>query len=369
MNGGKKVGRIAIVGGWPPPYGGVGVGVKRLAGLLDSAGRPYIVYNTISDVQIPGRVVSVARCRSWWMLKYLATCREPVVIFRVSNILAYAAGALLHRLRRKRTCVFFGNMSLLGMARTRPRSFAGRLIRWTLRNADLLVGTSAEICGTLQGLGAAGERVRHIPGFLLPRGEVDRAVVDSAIQEFCSTHGPLLLAMAKLTRNQEGQSVYGVDLLLDMMAKLRPAFPKVGLLLLVPYDHDLVAEKWPRLQHEVKVRKLGGVVYPYLMSEEMFPLLRHVDVYVRPTRTEGDANSVREAMYLGTPVVASDCAARPDGVVTFSSGDAEALAATVQEVLEHLPTYKARAGRFTVKDSSDLYLRLIDELCSGLEGD
>jgi glycosyltransferase involved in cell wall biosynthesis len=45
------------------------------------------------------------------------------------------------------------------------------------------------------------------------------------------------------------------------------------------------------------------------------------DIFLRPTRSDGDANSIREALYLGVPVIASDCVERPDQVLTFRTGD------------------------------------------------
>ena len=40
-------------------------------------------------------------------------------------------------------------------------------------------------------------------------------------------------------------------------------------------------------------------------------MLRLTDVLLKPTNTDGDAISVREALYLGVPVVASDVVERP----------------------------------------------------------
>jgi glycosyltransferase involved in cell wall biosynthesis len=54
------------------------------------------------------------------------------------------------------------------------------------------------------------------------------------------------------------------------------------------------------------------------------------DVFVRPTFTDGDSISVREALSLGIPVIASDCVERPDGVVLFKTGNAGDLSGKLQ---------------------------------------
>jgi glycosyltransferase involved in cell wall biosynthesis len=43
-------------------------------------------------------------------------------------------------------------------------------------------------------------------------------------------------------------------------------------------------------------------------------LIEKADLLLRPTYFDGDAVSVREALFLQTPVVATDNGMRPDGV-------------------------------------------------------
>ena len=57
------------------------------------------------------------------------------------------------------------------------------------------------------------------------------------------------------------------------------------------------------------------------------------DIFVRPTFSDGDAISVREAIELGTPVVASDVVSRPAGTVCFKTGDASDLVSKIESVL------------------------------------
>jgi len=66
------------------------------------------------------------------------------------------------------------------------------------------------------------------------------------------------------------------------------------------------------------------------------------DVFVRPTLADGDAISVREALALGRPTVASAVGARPSGALVFAAGDAVACAeqifhAVAQRLPEHAP--------------------------------
>jgi glycosyltransferase involved in cell wall biosynthesis len=87
-------------------------------------------------------------------------------------------------------------------------------------------------------------------------------------------------------------------------------------------------------------RGLAGAVH--LMGElprqRALAIVAACDVFVRPTLADGDAISVREALALGRPVVASDVGARPAGVRLFPAGDAEACAELLfHTVAQRLP--------------------------------
>ncbi len=64
-------------------------------------------------------------------------------------------------------------------------------------------------------------------------------------------------------------------------------------------------------------------------GREAAPAIAAADAFVRPTRADGDALSVREALALGTPVVATAVGHRPPGCLLVDAADAEALAAAM----------------------------------------
>ena len=355
--------KIAIIGSYPPPYGGVGIGVKRLADLLESLSIPYVVYNTVSDVEIPDKVVSVAKQRRFWSFRYLLTCRERAVIVRTSNIYGYALGALLYVLKKKPTAIFFGNVVYPRLAVDRSRSLAGRLIRWTVRHAYLMVGVSEQVCETLVAIGAPDDRVRYIPGFLLPKSKFCVSQVDETVERFLKSHHPTLLALAtSFACDDKQRPIYGIDLMLEAVDRLRQNYPNIGLLLIIPARDEEIERNCLSLKGQLEKRGLSELILPYLMSNEMFPLFSMVDIHLRPTRTDGDANSVREALYAGVPVLASDAAPRPEGTVVYPTEDINAFVEALDEIIVNLATYKEKVSRIDVKDSSEKYIQLIHEL-------
>jgi glycosyltransferase involved in cell wall biosynthesis len=61
-------------------------------------------------------------------------------------------------------------------------------------------------------------------------------------------------------------------------------------------------------------------------------LVEAADVMIRPTLTDGDALSVREALHMGKPVIASDIVSRPDGVVVYQTNNTDDLMSKLNEL-------------------------------------
>ena len=62
-------------------------------------------------------------------------------------------------------------------------------------------------------------------------------------------------------------------------------------------------------------------------------LIINTDIVLRPTNTDGDALTVREGLFLGKPVIASDVVIRPVGTKLFKTRDADSLAQAIAETI------------------------------------
>ena len=62
-------------------------------------------------------------------------------------------------------------------------------------------------------------------------------------------------------------------------------------------------------------------------------IIRSSTIFLRPTLYDGDAISVREALALGTPVIASNTDFRPEGTLLFDIGNFEDLKDKISECL------------------------------------
>ena len=132
-------------------------------------------------------------------------------------------------------------------------------------------------------------------------------------------------------RFHDGVDLYGFDLCIALVDEIRKDQPEAGLLLaLAQVGHSTYLAK---LQDEIARRGLGEYVHFMTGQRELWPLLKKASLLVRPTNTDGDAVSIREALHFGCPVVARDVVGRPEGTVLFASRNLGSLVAATKRVL------------------------------------
>lgn len=122
---------------------------------------------------------------------------------------------------------------------------------------------------------------------------------------------------------------YGLDLLIDCLARLRHIYPSFGCLVMGSGEQRAEAEKRVREAGlEESVLLLGDVGHDVCLG-----LISACDVFLRPTLEDGDSISVREALEMGVPVVASRVGTRPPDAILFDPGDLDGMLAAVELAL------------------------------------
>jgi glycosyltransferase involved in cell wall biosynthesis len=123
---------------------------------------------------------------------------------------------------------------------------------------------------------------------------------------------------------------YGFDLLITCLARLSRLYPSFGCLVMGSGEQ--------RGQAERRIREAGLEGSVFLLGdvshETCLALMSACDVFLRPTFEDGDSISVREALALGVPVVASRVGARPAGAILFHPGDVDGMLAAIASALE-----------------------------------
>ena len=118
---------------------------------------------------------------------------------------------------------------------------------------------------------------------------------------------------------------YALESLFEAVAGLSEKYPDVGVVIVgAKRCHDELLEKLDAFQLVERSYIVGTVTHDVFLS-----LLRRCQVYLRSNRQEGTSSSIRESIYLGTPVIADNTGDHPEGVITYPWGNAEAVKKTL----------------------------------------
>ena len=197
----------------------------------------------------------------------------------------------------------------------RQASLAGRVFRLFSR----VIAVNAKLADVFKRFGAT--RIVVIPPYALKRPDSNVAVPDE-LAAFCGSHTPLLLAVGGLERD------YDPLLQIEAMKEIIAGLPNAGLMIVGDGSMKSEVETAAAASGCSDAIMLAGNVEHAVTLH----LMRDADIALRTTLFDGDAISVREALFLATPVIATDTGDRPEGVHLIEIGDKDALVKKIREI-------------------------------------
>ncbi|HTN85610.1 MAG TPA: glycosyltransferase family 4 protein [Sorangium sp.] len=327
---------VVLVGGYPPPYGGVNVHVQRVAHLVQQRFDVDVI-----DVHAPPSLpvaptsFPVYRCdggvapmRLLRAMAYLRRRRRNIVHFHASALKNFAVAAfpLFWSLPPGTSKVITLHSGRLVSNYERSGPVEQRLVAAVLRRFDHCIAVNEEQVRFLERLGIPPQRTSCIPAFLPPTLVPD-ALLQSKVEALRRAAGSLFLVSGAALQH------YGIDVAIDALRLLhRETGAKPGLIVILYTEYERayltgiergLAEYGS--EHSLLFRDLNPDRFSYLLSL--------VDVFLRPTTTDGDSVTVREAAYLHKQIIASDCVARPEGAALFETGNASSLRRAIERAL------------------------------------
>jgi len=206
-----------------------------------------------------------------------------------------------------------------------------RLTQWALRSFNVVIAVNPEIRAMVESH-VDPRRIEVVPAFL--HGARDEGRYDAATDAFLASGRTLVVPAYRVRLLKDGGDSYGLDLAVEAFIALAEERPELQLAFFIAQRPSVrrAAQYLSGLQTLLEQAGLKDRVL-IVFERPLFPALRHQVILVRPTRTDGDALSVREALHAGVPVVASDVVDRPVRTVTFRSDNVGELCITLRRVL------------------------------------
>lgn len=307
--------RKCHIGPLPPPLGGISVYLYRLQKLKPD-----------------DRYVNIVGLKKIDFLKLLCQTREVVVLHDNSIERLTAAYFFSLFLGLQYSFVVHG----AGVFR-KKKWISWYFLRKSLQRAISIQFVSQSLQDRMKEI--FPEVVKHSfvqHAFLPPPLEDEKRISDTYPHEmsvFLECHSPCLVANAfKLVFWEDGNDVYGLDMCVELIRRLKLKYPRIGLIFALADDTgepDYLA----KIKERISTDKLNEHIYFMTGQRELWPLFRKADLMVRPTCTDGYGSSIAEALYFDCPAIASDVCVRPEGTVIFNNRDMDDFYEKVREVL------------------------------------
>lgn len=316
--------KVLLIGDYPPPYGGISVHVRQLADFLRRQGASC----TVLDIERgtdpkPGALRVDGYFRFLWTVilfsrrGYVSHIHTNGHNFKSWLAIAVTAWIGFFFGRRNIATVHSGLMPEYA-AGGRGRNL---LIRAAVRPLGGVIAVNQKIGRALLDLRVAPSRLWVLPAFALgPRSEA----VPAWAGDYRKRFSPLIASAVYLEKE------YGTDLLVKACVLLRRKYPRLGCIIMGSgAEEEAIRSQIGAEKGEDFLFLLGNVPHDLCLS-----LMERSDLFVRPTLFDGDAISVREALALGVPTVASDVGFRPPGTRLFKPGDIADLARQIDRALQ-----------------------------------
>jgi glycosyltransferase involved in cell wall biosynthesis len=318
--------KILQLGPYPPPHGGVQTHVVALVDFLRQRGITCDVVNLTrfrrtseNGIYYPSNALEVAG--------HLLSHHYDIIHLHVGGriwpqqlALALACFALPGT-----RCVFTFHSGGYPSSPEGRSAHARTLRAFVLRHFDALIAVNEEIAQFFQSLGVEAERIHVISPYLgFGASTLGESSLPAQVSDFLANHSPVLISVGGL------EPEYDVSLQMKALGAIRTRHPKAGLLVAGSGSLDEVVRKECRLLGYAEHILLHGD----LAHGATLQAMQSSDIMLRTTWYDGDAISVREALQLRVPVIASDNGMRPEGTHLIPARDLGALVAAVDKILD-----------------------------------
>jgi len=301
---------IILMGTFPPPLGGVSIHLKRLANLLESEGFNIVRWD-------------ISRGRFLFYLDFINLFFKALI---QKNVLLH-----LHALNNKylistiffklftRTNIYITNHNISFFETNTP--FRKKIFFYLAKKANKIFVINKHILQHYRKYSLGELPIFTISPFLPPEVKEEKEIITTYPEEllnFLNNKKPLLLANASQLNFYRNTDLYGLDLCVELTAKLKSNFNSIGFIFAIAneqHNKNYLEEIISR------IKRLGISENFYFLTgnREIWPLFKKIDLFLRPTNTDGLGISIAEALYFNKPVIASDVCPRPIGTVIFQN--------------------------------------------------
>ncbi len=171
-------------------------------------------------------------------------------------------------------------------------------------------------------------KIAVIPAFIEP---TELEVLPESLLQVLDKFEFIISANCFKNVQLDGKQLYGFDILVDSFFNLVNEEQISNSLLILVDPSNSMKDFFENEKKKIKSKNNNEMLFvgSYI---DFSSLIKKSNVVVRPTRSDGDALTVREALHFDIPIIASDCSIRPEGTILFNTGDSKDLVKKIHQV-------------------------------------
>lgn len=306
--------KILIFATMPPPIGGVSVHIERF--LHFSKDYQDKVNIDVYDIK-KRKLNGINSEKKGILILFYSFLSADIIHIHISNNFKILI-ALIAKLFRKRVVYTHHNSRV-----NHPKIFK----YMTQLSDKIILVNDKEIDLKL----LDRKKIEHIPAFLPPYEFKELPTfLNEKIEESTFVISTNCFKYTLLNN----KDLYGFDLIIEAYSSFITS-PNIKNTLLIIVDPSGTTQEY--VASCIKKYPLINENNFLYVSEKIdfVSLVRKSHLTIRATRSDGDSLSVRESLYLGIPIIASDVTYRPKGTILFQNENVKSLEEEILKVYSH----------------------------------
>lgn len=312
---------IVQIGPYPPPYGGISIYIKRMREFLNERKFKNCIWSiygnseekTICRVKLKYILFKILKNNEIELLHYNIAGKKGKIFIYLINLLTPK--------NIKKVITLHGDSKDLF-------KHSNFIMKKVLNSFDAIICVKNGDEEFLVNKGIKS-KIYSIPAYIKPtyrQEDMDRLPIN--VKEFIKNSNFLICANGAI-RFHNKQDLYGLDIIIDSFNRVTHEFKDLKLIFCVlskEFQNKAEKEYYEKLKIKIDDFKLNKKIMLYEVKDtEFYPILYKSKIFLRPTNTDGDSVSIREAIDLNIPCIASDVVNRPKEVILFKNRDVESL--------------------------------------------
>ena len=254
-------------------------------------------------------------------------------LMRDSDVIHIHSGNCVLRVYFMLVAVFFNKKFIVTLHSMRLEGFKLRLTNHFLTKACRIIAVSEEI--KLKLPKKIQLNTELLEAFLSPQIDNEPELptsIETLIKDYRDGGYTVLAANAFRIRKLKRGELYGLDQCVKVAEYAKNENYRLHIIFVIGTVKEEDRAYLDSFLKEINDKELSDFITVFPSSLSFIKLINEVDVVLRPTLTDGDALTIREALFMNKNVIASNVVKRPGHTSLYETANAFDLYSKIKEL-------------------------------------